>query len=338
MRLCVWSLFDPLFELFICLPILYFILLIFHFILYVDRFGAKSPVRFREWGVWPFGQQRPSHTGVEGWINILPWYSLAGVAMPPVRRKGARAGLPIRVSVRHVVRKTDRLHLSLPSSQSCFGGSKGLRQGNSQGWWKRSTFRWYGRQLTLDQTVGSRVWWHTQGSSGRPASDLGWGSSSKTAPGSLSTGSPPGRTLPHKDGSMHSQANGRAGKVLRLPIRALPSVIVDTEKVLREADGPVEMWLHRESASGGKVVAPGCASKAGRVSLWRARRSQADAVSADTQVNMEDAPKLLKIPQSECPDILIRLPRHKWPESWSSMEHPVVPLERNLYGHPLAGL
>ena len=34
----------------------------------------------------------------------------------------------------------------------------------------------------------------------------------------------------------------------------------------------------------------------------------------------------------------IRLQRHKWPESWSSMEDPVVPLERNLYGHPLAGL
>ena len=29
---------------------------------------------------------------------------------------------------------------------------------------------------------------------------------------------------------------------------------------------------------------------------------------------------------------------HKWPKSWSSMEDPVVPLERNLYGHLLAGL
>ena len=37
-------------------------------------------------------------------------------------------------------------------------------------------------------------------------------------------------------------------------------------------------------------------------------------------------------------DIWIRLPRHKWPKSWSSIEDPVVPLERNLYGHPLAGL
>ena len=44
------------------------------------------------------------------------------------------------------------------------------------------------------------------------------------------------------------------------------------------------------------------------------------------------------IPKSECPDIWIRLPRHKWPKSWSSIEDPVVPLDRNLYGHPLAGL
>ena len=60
---------------------------------------------------------------------------------------------------------------------------------------------------------------------------------------------------------------------------------------------------------------PGCAGQA------------ADAVSANTQVKMEDVPKLLKIPQSVCPDIRIRLPRHKWPKSWSSMEDPVVPLE-----------
>ena len=64
----------------------------------------------------------------------------------------------------------------------------------------------------------------------------------------------------------------------------------------------------------------------------------ADAVSAYAQVKMEDAHKLLKIPKSECPDKWIRLPRHKWPKSWSSMEDPVVPLERNLYGHPSAGL
>ena len=65
----------------------------------------------------------------------------------------------------------------------------------------------------------------------------------------------------------------------------------------------------------------------------------ADAVSAYTQVKMEDAHKLFrKITNRSVPDIWIRLPRHKWPESWSSMEDPVFLLERNLYGHPLAGL
>ena len=71
---------------------------------------------------------------------------------------------------------------------------------------------------------------------------------------------------------------------------------------------------------------PGCSGQA------------ADAVSAYTKVKMEDAPTLLKIPKSECPDIWIRLPKHKWPKSWSSMENPVVLPERNLYGLPLAGL
>ena len=52
----------------------------------------------------------------------------------------------------------------------------------------------------------------------------------------------------------------------------------------------------------------------------------ADAVSAFTQVKMEDAPRLLKIPKSECPDVRIRPPRHKLPQSWSSVEDPVVAL------------
>ena len=64
----------------------------------------------------------------------------------------------------------------------------------------------------------------------------------------------------------------------------------------------------------------------------------ADAISAYTQKKMEDALKLLKIPKSECPDVRIRLPKHKWPKSWTCKENPVIPHERNLYGHPLAGL
>ena len=59
---------------------------------------------------------------------------------------------------------------------------------------------------------------------------------------------------------------------------------------------------------------PGCSGQA------------ADAVSANTQVKMEDAPTLLKSQKADCPDIWIRLPKHKWPKSWSSMEDPVVPL------------
>ena len=64
----------------------------------------------------------------------------------------------------------------------------------------------------------------------------------------------------------------------------------------------------------------------------------ADAVSAYTQVKMEDVHKIIEHSKSECPDIWVRLPRHKWPKSWSSMEDPVVPLERTVHGHPLAGL
>ena len=51
---------------------------------------------------------------------------------------------------------------------------------------------------------------------------------------------------------------------------------------------------------------------------------------------MEDAHKLLKVPKSECPDILdsstttTQMAKNHGPV-WKD---PVVPLERNLYGHP----
>ena len=59
---------------------------------------------------------------------------------------------------------------------------------------------------------------------------------------------------------------------------------------------------------------------------------------ACTQVKMEDASTLLKILKSECPDIWIRQPRHRWPKSWSNVEDSVIPHERNLFGPTLAGL
>ena len=48
----------------------------------------------------------------------------------------------------------------------------------------------------------------------------------------------------------------------------------------------------------------------------------ADAVSAYTHVTLEDALRLLKIPKSECPDVWIRFPQHKWPKSWANTEDP----------------
>ena len=72
---------------------------------------------------------------------------------------------------------------------------------------------------------------------------------------------------------------------------------------------------------------PGCAGQA------------ADAVSAKTHVKMEDAPKLLKIPRNRNVHTFGFVYHDtNGQKSWSSMEDPVVPLERNLYGHPLAGL
>ena len=97
--------------------------------------------------------------------------------------------------------------------------------------------------------------------------------------------------------------------------------------MVKDHSGSYAVFIgHGSSASrmtGAKVMdiistLPGCSGQA------------ADAVSAHTQVKMEDASTLLKIPTSECPDIWFRLPKHKWPTSWSSMEDPVVLLERNL--------
>ena len=57
-----------------------------------------------------------------------------------------------------------------------------------------------------------------------------------------------------------------------------------------------------------------------------------------TQVNIEDAPTLLGLPESERPAIPIRLPRSRCPKSRDEIQDPVVPLESNLNRHPLAGL
>ena len=69
--------------------------------------------------------------------------------------------------------------------------------------------------------------------------------------------------------------------MLRPPTRALPSVIVATEKVLREADGCVELVVVRPHADG-KVFAPGCASKPDGDEPVRSPKNKSDSISADS--------------------------------------------------------
>ena len=68
--------------------------------------------------------------------------------------------------------------------------------------------------------------------------------------------------------------------------------------------------------------------------------SAADAISSYTQVKLKDMARLLKLPQNKCPVIWIRIPKQRWPKWWfdKGLKDPVVPLEVNLYGQPLAGL
>ena len=71
---------------------------------------------------------------------------------------------------------------------------------------------------------------------------------------------------------------------------------------------------------------PGCSGQA------------SDAVSAHTQVKMKDAPKLFHLSEKDRPTIWIRTPKARRPQHCDSIDDPVVSLERNLCGDPLAGL
>ena len=77
----------------------------------------------------------------------------------------------------------------------------------------------------------------------------------------------------------------------------------------------------------------GCQSKATRMR----RTNSGCSISLHPGQNGR-CPDIIVLPNAECPDIWIRLPSHNWPKSCLTTEEPVVPLERNLYGHPLTGL
>ena len=86
--------------------------------------------------------------------------------------------------------------------------------------------------------------------------------------------------------------------------------IVLRSDIVKEDSGSYAVFAEQRSSASQMTAAkvmdiisrlPGCDGQA------------ADAVSAYTQVKMEDA-QIIEIPKSECPDIWIRLPRHKWPK------------------------
>ena len=96
---------------------------------------------------------------------------------------------------------------------------------------------------------------------------------------------------------MYSQANVREESVLRPPTRALPSVIVDTEKVLREVDGPEESDFHP------------------RRSLPRVERCSPRGAPQNRTVRAGRSPKNTSVTRKQ----LTSRPDHLWPELWKSM-------------------
>ena len=94
--------------------------------------------------------------GTERRINVLPWYRLVGVvktSSETQRRKSraARKG-------KWPPRGTGMTAPTYPCpSQPCFGGSKGCARVTGKAG-ENGQYSGAGRLLTLDKTVGSRVW------------------------------------------------------------------------------------------------------------------------------------------------------------------------------------
>ena len=73
------------------------------------------------------------------------------------------------------------------------------------------------------------------------------------------------------------------------------------------------------------------------VSMLRGLVGEAsDAVSTYAQVKMTYAPKFLRMPKEERIELWITVSSRRRPKSWENIEEPLVPLGRNLYGHPWA--
>ena len=151
--------------------------------------------------------KHPSQSGgtgeEEGRINILPWCRLVGVAetSSETRRRENRAARKGKWSPRATGNRQAPpfLECAQVTVKAGENGQHSGEMGGSSPWTRPSA---PGCGDTLKALAGDQL-------------DRGWGSSSKTASGSLSTGSPAGRTPlleKRRDGSMYSQAYVRAGK------------------------------------------------------------------------------------------------------------------------------
>ena len=88
--------------------------------------------------------------------------------------------------------------------------------------------------------------------------------------------------------------------------------------VLRGGHSERRLWSLRSFYWTGLVCVPDdCSNSNGRyrkiTRFWWT--SSWCSICLCTQFKLEDAPRLLTIPKSECPDVWILLPRHKWPIS-----------------------
>ena len=114
----------------------------------------------------PFDAGVPN-AGGEGRINVLAVVPCCrrGLHLQWDARKGGKTGLPASVSGRHEVRESDTPHLSLSRTAAVFfysSGAECARVTGKAGENCHKTEDW-AAALTLDKTVGSRVWWHIQG-------------------------------------------------------------------------------------------------------------------------------------------------------------------------------
>ena len=97
--------------------------------------------------------------------------------------------------------------------------------------------------------------------------------------------------------------------MLRPPTRALPSVIVDTEKVLREADGPTKRAVPRPAIRGGwKGVRPGVRLKPdgeSREEPEEHKRKEVELVDSVDELRSSSSTRGISMPNFEVLDARI---------------------------------